>query len=400
MYKEFAPIALFTYNRLWHTQQTIEALRKNEFANESKLFIFSDGGKDDESWEKVNKVRRYLEAIDGFKEITLVFQENNIGLADSIIHGVTKIINEHGKIIVLEDDIVTSSYFLKFMNDALNYYENEEKVWHINGWNYPININGLGSTFFYREMKCWGWGTWKSKWQYFEKDPEKIMSLFSDHEIKRFNLDGVTDFFIQIQCNLEKKLNTWAIFWYAAIFKNNGLCLSPSRSFVNNIGFDGSGIHSGFRDNYHNDISRDHYDISFETNLVENSIAVEKIKLFYLQTSNPNILFSKNLNKIIEFLKRMPDTESYIIYGSGTGFDLISNYICKIDFILDKDPSKHNTSKNGYQIISPKNLSQKDNGLSKIIISTLGRAREVTHDLNTKYNIPKERIVSLDILNN
>ena len=105
-----APIVLFTYNRPWHTKQTIEALQKNELAKESELFIFSDGGKDEASWEKVNEVRDYLKTTNGFKKVILTFQDKNIGLADSIISGVTKIVNQYGKIIVLEDDIVTSPY--------------------------------------------------------------------------------------------------------------------------------------------------------------------------------------------------------------------------------------------------------------------------------------------------
>ena len=114
---KLAPIVLFTYNRPWHTKQTIEALQKNELAKESELFIFSDGGKDEASWKKVNEVREYLKTINGFKKVILTFQDKNIGLADSIISGVTKIVNKYEKIIVLEDDHVTNKFFLKFMND-------------------------------------------------------------------------------------------------------------------------------------------------------------------------------------------------------------------------------------------------------------------------------------------
>jgi GT2 family glycosyltransferase len=117
--KKQAPIALFVYNRPWHTRQTVEALKKNELASESELFIYSDAPKNGKAKEKVKEVREYIKTIDGFKKVTIIERENNWGLADSIIDGVTKIVNEYGKIIVLEDDLVTSPYFLKFMNEAL-----------------------------------------------------------------------------------------------------------------------------------------------------------------------------------------------------------------------------------------------------------------------------------------
>lgn len=239
-----APIVLFTYNRLLHTRQTIEALQKNELANKSELFIFSDGGKDEESWQKVNEVREYLKTIKRFKNIILVFREKNIGLADSIIFGVTDIVNRYGKIIVLEDDIVTSPYFLKFMNDALNFYEQDKKVWHISGWNYPITKDESNKTFLWRVMNCWGWATWQNRWRYFEKDANKLIGSFSDEDIYKFNLDGFDNFWAQVAANSNGKIDTWAIFWYATIFKNSGLCLNPVNQLIKNIGFDNEGTHT------------------------------------------------------------------------------------------------------------------------------------------------------------
>ena len=164
-----APIALFVYNRLWHTKQTIEALQKNELASESELIIHSDGAKNSNKLLKVKEVRDYIGTIGGFKKVTIIEQKTNLGLALSIIRGVTKTVNEHGKIIVLEDDMVTSPYFLKFMNDALKFYENEDKVWHICGWNYPIDVTSKNDVYLYRIMECWGWATWKVKWTKLKK---------------------------------------------------------------------------------------------------------------------------------------------------------------------------------------------------------------------------------------
>ena len=170
-----APIVLFVYNRPWHTKQTVEALQKNELSSESELFIYSDASKNKEAEEKVQEVREYIRTIDGFKKVTIIEREKNWGLANSIIDGVTKVVNEYGKIIVLEDDLVTSPYFLKFMNESLEFYKNEKKVWHISGWNYPIFKEQKCGTFLWKKMNCWGWSTWKDRWQYFEKNPENLL---------------------------------------------------------------------------------------------------------------------------------------------------------------------------------------------------------------------------------
>ncbi len=133
---KLAPIVLFTYNRPWHTQQTVEALQKNKLASESELFIYSDCWKDDISKEKVCEVRNYLKTITGFKSIKIIEQIKNKGLANSIIDGVTEIVNQYGTIIVLEDDLITGQYFLSYMNNALSKYKNDNKIHSISGFNY------------------------------------------------------------------------------------------------------------------------------------------------------------------------------------------------------------------------------------------------------------------------
>ena len=277
---KLAPIVLFVYNRPWHTHQTVEALQKNELANESELFIYSDAPKNEETQSKVKEVRDYIKTVDGFKKVTIIEREKNWGLANSIIDGVTKIVNEYGKVIVLEDDLVTSPYFLKFMNEALEFYKDELKVWHVSGWNYPIKTDGLGDVFLWRLMNCWGWATWKNRWQYFEKDTDRTISEFSKDEIKRFNINGAEDFFGQVTANYKKKINTWAIFWYATIFKKDGLCLNPTQTFVENIGHDGSGVHCGETKIYSIKLSMNDK-VKFTKFLKENTTALERIENFY-----------------------------------------------------------------------------------------------------------------------
>jgi len=240
-----APIVLFVYNRPEHTRQTLSALVANYLANESDLIIYSDAPKNQQAVEGVNTVRLLTKNIQGFKSVNIIERDKNLGLADSIIDGVTSIVNKYGRIIVLEDDIVTSPYFLLFMNKALDYYEKEKILWHISGWNYPIKTNGLHDAFFWRTMNCWGWATWKDRWQYYEKNVDKLIETFSKKDIYKLNINNTAGMWEQVISNKEGKINTWAIFWYATIFKNEGLCLNPTTSFVKNIGLDGSGVHCG-----------------------------------------------------------------------------------------------------------------------------------------------------------
>ncbi len=303
---DLAPIVLFVYNRPDHTKQTVEALQKNELAIDSELFIYSDAAKNENAEQKVNEVRQYIKNINGFKSVTIIEREKNWGLANSIIDGVTKIVNEYGKIIVLEDDLVTSPYFLKFMNEALEFYKDEEKVWHISGWNYPIDISGLGDVFLWRLMNCWGWGTWADRWSHYEKDVDKLISEFVQEQIDYLNLDGINDSWLQVKLNQQGKINTWAIFWYALIIKRDGLCLNPSQSFVENIGHDGSGIHCTESCSFETSLSMNNQ-VQLKVRKEENKLALEKIKKFYkfqkkflivrLINKLSRIIISKNIIK-------------------------------------------------------------------------------------------------------
>ena len=176
---KLAPILLFVYNRPWHTRKTVKALKNNELASESELFIYADGAKNNAALRQVNEVRDYIKTIDGFKKIIIIEQDENIGLANSIISGVTKVVSEYGKVIVIEDDIFTSPYFLKFMNEALEFYKDKDRIWHVSGWSHPIDSDNLEDVFISRLMNCWGWATWADKWQHYEKNIGKTIKNFA-----------------------------------------------------------------------------------------------------------------------------------------------------------------------------------------------------------------------------
>ncbi len=279
-----APIVLFVYNRPQHTRKTIEALRTNRLADQSELIVYSDGAKGEADIHQVTEVRRLVRSISGFKKVTVIESENNRGLAASIIRGVTDVVNQYGRVIVLEDDIVTSPYFLTFMNGALNRYQHESRVMHIAGWGYPIDANGLGDASFIRVMNCWGWATWADRWQYFDKSPQALVDLFTPEMIERFDV-GVrsSPFWGQVLANISGRLDTWAIFWYATIFLRDGLCLSPTVSYVRNIGHDGSGVNCGSDFAYGGNSFEGKENVCFPDVISESELAVARIRRDYLK---------------------------------------------------------------------------------------------------------------------
>lgn len=293
---QFAPISLFVFNRLIHTQATIESLKKNELAEQSELIIFSDGSRDDQTLIEVQAVRNYIQTVNGFKSVKIIERDVNWGLAENIIAGVTEVINQYGKVIVLEDDIVTSPAFLSFMNQALDIYENKNEVWHVSGWNYPIDSSELSDTFFIRVMDCWGWGTWANRWRYFEKDPQRLIDNWSTKQKMHFDLDGSGIFWKQVEDNANGKINTWAIFWYATIYEKGGLCLNPSKSYVENIGLDGSGVNCGNSQALEMNIPvlATNKQINFQNDLKESYTAREAIKSFYKKQKKPFLVRAVN----------------------------------------------------------------------------------------------------------
>ena len=248
--QNFAPIALFVYNRPEHTRRTIKFLKQNLLAEQSRLFIFSDASKNQSSQILVEQVREIIKSVDGFLEVQIIERKSNLGLADSIIDGVSRLVKEYGKVIVFEDDLISSSYTLQYFNDALKRYQNEEKVMHIGAYMYALNDESLPETFFYRAATSWGWATWDRAWINFEPDIDQLISQFNTEKKHQFSIEGAMNFWKQIEEFKSGKNNSWAIRWYASIFLKGGLTLNPSQSLINNIGHDGTGIHSGLNDIY------------------------------------------------------------------------------------------------------------------------------------------------------
>ena len=243
--RNLAPIALFVYNRPEHTRQTVEALRANELAQQSDLFVFADGPKSELGTAAVAAVRKFARAIDGFKSVTVIERERNFGLSKSVIAGVTQLCNEYGRTIAVEDDVITAPDFLAFMNHALQRYVNERRMFSVCAFNPPIVTPKTYSydAFCSYRFTCWGWGTWKDRWEKVDWLVEDFPEFMADRaKQKRLNLGG-EDLSWLLNLQMEGKIDSWDTIWAYTHSKHDALALLPVSSKAYNIGLDGSGTH-------------------------------------------------------------------------------------------------------------------------------------------------------------
>lgn len=292
-----APIILFVYNRLEQTQRVVHSLLNNPLAIDSNLYIYSDAPKDLSTQEKVAEVRKYIRSLSGFKTITIIERERNFGLAENIIDGVTEIINRHGKVIVLEDDLLLSPHFLEYMNTALKLYKADEQVACITAFNFSLKYpqDFKDDTFFIKGADCWTWATWRRAWQKFEKDGAKLLAQIQARKLqKEFDIDGSYPYTKMLQDQIKGKNNSWAIRWYASAFLENMLCLYPKDSLVENIGYDGTHFKNTQKSELFGEISQSYVKPSKIT-LRENLLARHALFLFF---KKQNSLYNQILKKL------------------------------------------------------------------------------------------------------
>lgn len=276
-----APVVLFVYNRPLHTQKCLHALANNDLAPQTQLIIYADAPKKDADKEKVQEVRQIIRQKLPFQSIEIREAQENKGLMKSIINGVTEVINEYGKIIVLEDDLITSRGFLTYMNEALDFYEQEQKVMHISGYMFPIRKKLVNETIFYQSTSCWSWATWKNRWQFFNPDAEDLYKQLNESgKMYRFDLDGSNQFKSQLEMNITGKRHTWAIKWEASVHLQGGLCLHPTQTMVRNIGHEGSGSSFDQAGVLENQVLRDYTKVT-AIPLQEDNMLREQMKLYY-----------------------------------------------------------------------------------------------------------------------
>lgn len=282
MEKEYAPIALFTYCRPNHTKRTVEALLRNKEAAFTDLIIFSDAAKNEKAREGVEATREYVKTIQGFKSLKIVERENNWGLANSLKDGITKIVNEYGRVIVVEDDIEAAPYFLAYMNDALMLYADNPKVACIHAYTYP-HKEKLPDTFFIKGADCWGWATWKRAWDFFSFDAIALKEeIIKSRRQREFEFDYTYPYMEMLQAQIDGKISSWAICWYASAFLNDMYTLYPNIPLAKQIGQDGVGAtHSVATDVYDVEVNQDR--LVLKKQKVVQSVAGEKaFKTFFI----------------------------------------------------------------------------------------------------------------------
>lgn len=283
-----APVVLFVYNRVEHVSRVVEALKKNVLSERTELIIYSDAPKANTDRIGVEKVREYIERIEGFSKTTVICREENYGLTKNIVSGVSDVLDKFKRVIVLEDDIETGKYFLQYMNMALEKYEDYKFVYEISAFIEPIDSEGLADSFFVRRADCWGWATWQSKWNVYERNPKKLIKSFSRKEIRDFNLDGTSYEWEQVIYNLTGRINSWAVFWNASIYKKKGVTLLPKHSLVNNIGCDGSGTNYNTVETtaIFNDIN---FEVKYFPDVSDEDTEARKRIVKYLKKNRPDI---------------------------------------------------------------------------------------------------------------
>jgi hypothetical protein len=243
-----APIVLFVYNRPECTLKTLEHLKRNVLADQSELFIYSDGPKPDakeNDLKKIQEVREIIRKEKWCKEVRIIESPVNLGLADSIINGVTEIVCSYNKVIVLEDDLLTSVHFLEYMNNGLNYYVNEEKVFQIVGYTAPLKVQFRNTALFLPFTSTLGWGTWARAWKYFEKNPPDYVELKINRKLRNeFNLNHTFPWAEFLISQVDANVDSWGIYWWWSVFKQKGLTLFPDKTLISHIGFDQDATHT------------------------------------------------------------------------------------------------------------------------------------------------------------
>ena len=289
---KLSKIALFVYNRPVHTSRVLNSLNNNYLSEKSEVYIFSDYPKSKKDIKNVSEVRKIIKNFKGFKKKRIILRKKNFGLAKNFISGITHLLNKFEKLIILEDDNLMSPYFLTFMNDALELYKNSSKVGSISGYSYDLNTSE-NTTFFSSFIPSWGWGTWKRAWKLNNLNGKFLVKKINKlKKVKQFNLDNSYDFMRILKNQASGINNSWSIRWYASLFLKKKLALFNTQSYVKNIGFDGSGVHTP-----------------------KTSIFNVKILNDYKRIKKINISIDKKYNKkLMNFFKKLSKREKIINY--------------------------------------------------------------------------------------
>lgn len=299
MQSSFAPIVLFVYARPQHTIRVIEALLQNDLANLSDIYIYADGPKEnatEQERENIKQVREYIHSIVGFNRITIIEQQTNKGLDPSEIDAITEVIETYGKVIALEDDAMPHRFFLRFMNDALTFYEHTRKVYAIGSYSPKLPFLQSIKTDVYASYRCesYGWGTWYDRWKQCNWDVHTydIIQHPTRSKVFKFNRGG-GDLFDSLLDVAEGRTDAWDARWQHCLYLHNAVCVRPTRSLSYNIGWDGTGVHCGAVQSYETSVwmpnmyDKPQYSIALSKHIYVPLSIVRKMRNFYRYDKTP-----------------------------------------------------------------------------------------------------------------
>ena len=294
-----APVAVFAYRRPAHLRATIESLRANPEAAATHLHVFCDGLGKPEHAPAVQEVRAFADSIDGFASVRVVKRPANLGLAGNIIDGVSALIEADGRVIVVEDDLLLSPHFLRYMNDALDCYADDPQVASIHGYCYPV-AEPLPETFFLRGADCWGWATWRRAWLHFRVDGTALLRELQDRRLSHgFDLDGNYGFTRMLRNQVAGRNDSWAVRWHASCYLAGLLTLYPGRSLVHNIGNDDSGTHCDDRDDYVQRVAQSPVPVVRQALEVSDAGRAAFVRFFQARKPGPFTLVTRALKRLV-----------------------------------------------------------------------------------------------------
>ena len=290
-----APIILFVFNRPDHTRQAVEALLQNRLAAESHLFIYADGARSASEEDKVKEVRTYLQSIAGFAQKHVMTRETNWGLANNIMQGVSEVISKYKKAIVLEDDLICAPYFLDYMNGALEQYAEAKNIFSVSGYNPAMRFPDYYQKPVYLNYRnsSWGWATWLDRWEKVDWEVSDFEEFVNSRTLRnQFNRGG-EDLTRMLCSQMKGRINSWAIRFTYAHFKNEAYSLCPVRSYIRSAGHDGSGTHSARTEKYQVELDTVPAQLKWPADLEVDENIMKEFRRFY------RLSFKKRIRKMI-----------------------------------------------------------------------------------------------------
>jgi len=295
-----APIAIFAFNRPNHLANCLQSLERCVGLENSEGTIFIDGARNDQEADVVSSSVGVALKFASKYNFRVEARQENFGLAKSITSGIDEMFSLSSKLIVIEDDLILAKGFLDFMNKGLSRYENNSGVASISGYQYPIERE-LHTSVFLRGADCWGWATWKDRWEQTSFSGKELLNQIRTKKLaNEFNLEGSNNYVDLLEKQILGEINSWAILWHASMFVQNRLSLYPPYSLVSNEGGDGLGTHFGNNQLYSQKIS-DEMDFLLPSSIEQSEEYRDALIEFY-QKNFKRFTFSQ---RILGKLKRL-----------------------------------------------------------------------------------------------